>query len=291
MQNKPKYLKAYYPNKLSEDYPFMTSELFYQTDREIIELHVHNVLEMGYCFEGSGIFIVEDKIMQYNTDDMIFITSNEYHLAQSVTGTISKWKWVNVDINKFLLPFSSSHGLTDISSFQGNQFKNVIQASEYPELCTTLKNMILENEGRKLFYKENIRGLFISLLTQMHRLFSKKPVSNHLPQNHIQRLHNAIIYISNNFMKQIEVNSLAKRCHMSATHFRRLFKQTLGKTPQDYLNEVRITMACAQLKNRNQPITQIAFECGFTTLSSFNRQFKKQLGIAPRDWLKQQSSY
>ena len=98
------------------------------------------------------------------------------------------------------------------------------------------------------------------------------------------RLEKALGHMAGSHNDKIEISSLAKLCGMSQTHFRRVFKQTLGKSPVDYLNQLRIASAMAELDRSQRPISEIALSCGFTTLSSFNRQFRRIACASPRQW-------
>lgn len=66
----------------------------------------------------------------------------------------------------------------------------------------------------------------------------------------------------------------------------RLFKETIGKTPIEYLNAYRINVACEQIKYLDKQITEVALDCGFTDLSYFTKVFKKYMGITPSEYLK-----
>jgi transcriptional regulator GlxA family with amidase domain len=102
----------------------------------------------------------------------------------------------------------------------------------------------------------------------------------------LQRIQKAVAYIANHYTEKIKVMELARLSGLSLTHFRRLFENALGKSPVQYLTQVRVAMASAELKQSRKPISTIACESGFKTLSSFNRHFRKQAGVSPRDWRK-----
>lgn len=53
------------------------------------------------------------------------------------------------------------------------------------------------------------------------------------------------------------------------------------RTPQEYLNELRIAMAVSLLRGGTLTLSEVAAECGYPTLSSFNRQFRRQRGSSP----------
>jgi AraC-like DNA-binding protein len=67
----------------------------------------------------------------------------------------------------------------------------------------------------------------------------------------------------------------------------RFFTRTTGQTLMAYLAQVRIGHACRLLGETGRPIVDIAFECGFGTISNFNRCFRELRGRSPRDYRKQ----
>lgn len=75
-------------------------------------------------------------------------------------------------------------------------------------------------------------------------------------------------------------------CHISVSHFRRLFKQMLGWAPQEYLQIVRIERACELLYNCDYSVTEIAMRVGYESPTSLTRHFNKVHGIAPNQWRK-----
>ena len=65
------------------------------------------------------------------------------------------------------------------------------------------------------------------------------------------------------------------------------FKNTMGTSFIEYLNEYRLTMASRLLISSESSILAIAEEVGYENLSYFNRTFKKRFGMTPRDYRKQ----
>ncbi|NLB90650.1 MAG: helix-turn-helix transcriptional regulator, partial [Clostridiales bacterium] len=113
-----------------------------------------------------------------------------------------------------------------------------------------------------------------------HGSVKNKPFSN--PQ--LQPIASAIDYISSNYMHDVSVEHIAQLCHMSTSHFRRVFKDLMGWSPLDYVQTVRIDKACALLYDCNLSVTEIGIQVGFSTPSSFGRQFKKRMGMSPSQW-------
>jgi AraC-like DNA-binding protein len=76
---------------------------------------------------------------------------------------------------------------------------------------------------------------------------------------------------------------LAARCGFSHSYFCKYFKSTVGETPIEYLNTVRINKAYELVMNTKMPITEISFAVGYSSLNYFSRQFKKYTNSSPKD--------
>ena len=92
------------------------------------------------------------------------------------------------------------------------------------------------------------------------------------------------LWIKNNVSKQIAVDSMAAQCNMSIRNFSRRFKEATGKTPLQYLQDIRIDTASDLLQSSNLSIGDIADKVGYSDTSHFSRVFRKKLTISPSDY-------
>ena len=91
-------------------------------------------------------------------------------------------------------------------------------------------------------------------------------------------------YIRENFGKTISLKEISKVAKMSPYAFSRFFKKSCGSGFVEYLNQVRTNKACYLLRETEYQVHDIANECGFMSISNFNKQFRKTVGISPRDY-------
>lgn len=82
------------------------------------------------------------------------------------------------------------------------------------------------------------------------------------------------------------VDSMAKSAAMSRSKFALTFKSVVGTTPNDYVTNVRISVAKNLLKDK-VPVNIVATEVGYEHGSALARVFRKKLGISPREWILQ----
>ena len=77
---------------------------------------------------------------------------------------------------------------------------------------------------------------------------------------------------------------LQKKLESASPTFRICLKTITQMTFVDYLTKERIRLAESMFMTENKKYIDIAFECGFNSVSSFNRSFKKVKGISPREF-------
>jgi AraC family transcriptional regulator len=80
------------------------------------------------------------------------------------------------------------------------------------------------------------------------------------------------------------LTSIAAACGLSPSHFARAFRKSTGMPPHAWLNEARVERAMALLRQRDQSLSAIAFECGFVDQSHFTRVFVRRVGLTPGAW-------
>ena len=103
------------------------------------------------------------------------------------------------------------------------------------------------------------------------------------------RIIKAKIFIDKNFDEKIDLDNISEESCFSKFHFIRLFKKAYGKTPHQYLKDVRMGRAM-QLLHQKISVAEVCFAVGFESVSSFTGLFKKTIGLTPSQFQKQQQS-
>jgi AraC-like DNA-binding protein/CheY-like chemotaxis protein len=91
----------------------------------------------------------------------------------------------------------------------------------------------------------------------------------------------AISYIKMHWTEKISLERVARLCNLGRFQFSRIFKQERGTTFREYLIKYRIGKARELLGNPNISVTDVAFACGFGSVSDFSRMFRRYAGITP----------
>ncbi len=286
MHKRPKsrYQLQYCPISLPRDFPISGAGVYNQPDKPITSLHLHDCLELGYCYEGAGIFVVEEKVFTFSAGDVSIINDRERHLAQSLPGTTSRWTFLSLD-PAGLVDQGPDREVLNFAALGGPDFQNLLKPQEAPELGPLMRLLIRELQEKGPGHRAAVRGLVWTIMAQLHRL---EGTAEETPARRpaADRISPALEYLMRHFAEPVPMAKLASLCRVSPTHLRRLFQTGVGRSPHEYLTHLRIQMAAALLQRTSRPVLEIALEVGFPTLSSFNRHFHRQQGVTPRAWRK-----
>ena len=94
----------------------------------------------------------------------------------------------------------------------------------------------------------------------------------------------ALTYIEHNFQNEITIEDIAGVCGLNRTYFGKIFKEALGKTPQEFLLNYRMLKAAELLKLTSLSIGDVGLAVGYANQMHFSRAFKNNYGISPREW-------
>lgn len=94
------------------------------------------------------------------------------------------------------------------------------------------------------------------------------------------------LFIDSHFAEKMNLNDISDEALFSKFHFIRLFKSIYGKTPHQYLTKVRLEKA-QELLQQNHSVTDVCFQVGFESLSSFTGLFKRIVRSTPSVYQRQ----
>lgn len=273
--------------KLDRDFPLHVG--FYDMkDREISKLHIHDVLELGICYSGKGFFVIEEKVFPFEAGDVFFINHLETHRACVSDNKTARWAFAMTDPSALLGNAVKDPAILRTEGFCGAAFSNRFPVKQYPVLNRILSEIIEEWKNKAPFHRDKIKSLVMEFLIGLRRSVPEPgPGAVKRPERNAAqmfRLKPALELILRDYGNEISMAALSYVCKLSPGHFRRIFVKTFSKGPKEYLNDYRISMAGNMLRTSEKKVVEIAMDCGFPTLSCFNRQFRAKTGASPREW-------
>jgi AraC-like DNA-binding protein len=126
--------------------------------------------------------------------------------------------------------------------------------------------------------------------SQERFLLHERPVINKYSKKQQERLRKVYAYIDEHYQQKIEISRIAALCNLGKEAFCRYFKRATGSTFTNFLNQYRISQA-KRLLMLGHTVTETCYECGFESLSYFNRTFKKVAHENPSGFRKNINAY
>lgn len=127
----------------------------------------------------------------------------------------------------------------------------------------------------------------LSLLYAVYSDFLKACTPAYLPTQKHQRMEKAREYIDAHITNpDLSVKEIAKTFKMSESHFRYSFKSMQSMSPTQYIQQKRICLAKALLRDTNDSLTHIAESIGYSSIYYFSEAFKKEIKCSPSEYRK-----
>lgn len=162
-------------------------------------------------------------------------------------------------------------------------FIELSDASEIRETLASLSESYNNGSPREMILAQSL--LLNLIYTLVKRADSSKPTYKPKSSNRAV-IEQTVRYIKENLSEELSLESLSLRMNFSPIYFHKLFKASTGRTLREYIEEQRIKRAAELLTSTDKTLTQIAYECGFSSQSYFSYAFKRKTASTPREYAK-----
>lgn len=248
--------------------------------------HFHPEYELVYIEGANGKRHVGEHISRYEGSDLVFIGSNIPHLNFDYGVKTSYQKIVlHIQPNFLGEVFTNTPELSVIHHFFEKSSHGIAIGGKTKEIVgERLKSLHLLSSFEQFL---EILHLFYLLANSSETvLLHDSPVKNQYNKKMQERLKGLYKFIDENYQRKIEISEVAEFSQMTEAAFCRYFKKITRLTFTDFLNHYRINQA-KRLLLLDKNITEVCYECGYESLSYFNRTFKKITNQNPLAFKKQ----
>ena len=242
--------------------------------------HAHYEYQLFVVLEGTGTRFIGDSIKAFRPGELIFTGPHLPHLWRSDEAYFEKKS--NLSTSGIVIYFNEN--------FLGDHIMEKEEMVMLKKLFTKsmrglefygqkkLQVVTMMQELTKMQGIESViqllRILEILSFTKEYHYISSRAYNDVFNQNETDRLNQVYEYVIKNFRRKILLEELADLLCMTPTSFSRFFTMKNNKPFSKFVAEIRIKHACKLLTETEDSISQICYECGFNTLSNFNKQFK-----------------
>lgn len=222
--------------------------------------HKHKNYEIIVYTKGNGTIHAAEKDIAVGPGKIIIVPPGIVH-SSSKSGADFERIYINGELNQTFF-LTSPTVVLDNSAKEGMLLAGMIYTNRYSdqEYVTALVNAFTH------FLLQNIK----------------------LEDNIFLAIKNITEEISNNFYDcNINLNDLLKKSGYSEDYIRAQFKKTTGKTPTEFLTEIRINHACylIDMYKNSFSLADVAERCGYSDYVYFSRRFKQMMGVSPLKYM------
>ena len=249
--------------------------------------HVHPEYQLMLVTEGQGTRFIGDSISLFYDGDLVLTGPNLPHVWRNKASYLDETGHkpvggIAVYFHDHFLgkPLQEKEEFENIRFLLQKSMRGIeIGGRTNLEVRSIMEEMVGVSGPRKIIRLLEI----LDILAQSKEC---RPL-NHTPVAYVStpaeqdRLNDVYNFVRKYYDTKIMIEHMARLSHMTPSSFSRFFKMRMNKTFTDFVKEVRIEAACKLLRKETIPIRSIAYDCGFETLSNFNRQFKMMLGMPP----------
>ncbi|MBU7583888.1 MAG: helix-turn-helix transcriptional regulator [Nostoc sp. TH1S01] len=219
------------------------------------------------CFQQENVF----------NGDVAIIPANIHHIC--------RWTSETDFLLLSLEPAFFNQIILESVDLQGVELKPHFSSSEpfIQQIALALKSELESGGVGSQLYIESLKTTLCIHLLKHHSIASNKvPQFSNQKGLSPRKLRQAISYIHDNLNRDLSLAEIAAVIGMSMYHFSRLFKQSTGFAPHQYVINCRIAKAKKLLKGTEKTIEQISEQVGFQSQSHFTNVFRKFMGITPK---------
>src|SRR3984957_5228746 len=250
-------------------------------------VHYHEEYELNFIENASGVRrVVGSSMEEIDSLELVLVGPNIPHAWFTYKCTSADIFEITIQFHRDLFHeiFLKRNQLNFIRNLFERSLKGISFSRRTIERVAPRLKGLAEKEGFDSVLELMAILNDLSLSPDSRTLSEDVTYNTELIYNDSQRVEKVVDFINENFSRTIRLAEAAELAEMAETAFSRFFKAKTGITFVDYLNDIRIGHASRLLIDTISPIAEIAQECGFTSLTNFNRIFKKRKGLVPKDF-------
>ena len=230
-------------------------------------LHMHRCFEIILLLEGSMTVTIEKKEYLLTADDMIFVKPNFIHSLKTS------------DTSRHALCIFAPELIAAIS----DNLIRYLLISPVIRNVPELYRQLFENADEDMSIG-GVKGFLYTISDLFYKQldFSKEDTATR--KKHL--LHKILLYVDENMGQPCAITDLAKHLDYAPSYLSRFFYTNIGMPYSDYVRNIKISHVCYLLRNTQESVIDIAIQCGYFSISSFNRNFKQMTSYSPTEYRK-----
>lgn len=246
--------------------------------------HSHQHYELYCLLSGTRTLFVDKTTLSLHPGSVVIIAPNVLHkFVDTISGNLYSRVIFSYTPECFPGFLTKVRGFNSCVPESYYYFRN-INNPDYFEHLTTVKNTLAKITN---LYEFSIYSSFLQLLMVLANEDFTTSITPHRVSNSKNLIEQVSLYISTHLEDDLSLNTLANTFFVSPSHLSRSFKKVTNIPLATFINEQKVQRAIWLLQEYNSPLSIIAKQSGFTSISSFNRIFKAITDQTPSEYKKQ----
>lgn len=252
-----------------------------------VDIHWHDDLEFTVVLEGVMDFLVNGSHVQVGRGEGIFINSRRLH---GHTSADENCTYLCTLAHPTLLCASEQLEREFVAPCIGENAADFVRLNPAePWQAAVMDTLMRIHTARENNAPLEMQSLLYTVWAALYRnLFSADRRTRGAGENcHLNAMRSMILYARGHFREKVTLEQIARAGAVSKSTCLTLFRKYLHSTPIQYVIQCRVEAAAERLKTTDLPVTEIAYECGFSGTSYFIETFKGVYGCSPLSYRKQ----
>lgn len=246
---------------------------------EPIAVHWHEFYEMHLITSGAACHVLNGEERCLTAGSFFLMTPADFHEIRPEPGA---------DLELYNVIFSDN-ALDDevrrLALLRTRDWVVQLDGDSYTSAAAEFRRLWSEEQSLRPGYRRVMQGGLERILVDVSRLESEdERAASTSCSDSAHRMRSAVAYLHHHFREPLTLAGVAGSTNLSPNYFSELFHRTTGQPFQRYLQDLRLRFARSLLSASELPITEIAYACGFSSLSHFERSFRLSTGVSPRTY-------
>ena len=255
------------------------------------DFHSHQEYEIYFFHAGSCRYLIHNRIYDLEPGDILLMDGMALHkpnvspnseYVRSVVHFSPHWiKSVLTEMGSMYLleAFQKLHHCL-IRSKDNNELKHL------EDVISRLAEVKRTSDLNDIQAVTEVKVLLLQVLISVHRIGQMNSIK--IPNKRVDKAEHAekiADYLQLNYMNKLTLQAIADALNLSKSYVAHIFKEMTGFTVMEYLMGCRLTQVKYLLEMEpDKSLKDIAFECGFESVSHFSRYFREKVGVTAKEY-------